>query len=414
MIKKNNNQFVIFALLLIIMAAFFWNYFLPRAQFVWSEKLTSTNLPNPDFYGYYTAGKSFQLGLNPYLDNGVTDHSLSDSRDSSVYSRYIYLPFALPFYKLLAGMDYDSARALWLIINCLAYLTAIITIMSCLAKNHHFSWLMANIFFVLVSSNFIFHIRQGQIDMLVIGLILLSFVSYQRGGKIMPAILLALATLIKINPVFLLLYFIIYKKDLRFLLNYAVSCVGLVLLSLISVPVHLYKMYIKIILPSIGKGSVYFYNQSLFRPLSTIIPNERVLSLVLCFLLILVFGSLCYFVWRRKIKGGFVDTAFLALNLLGVLLITPFSWHMAYVWILIPIILLLYRCYRCPIRISYIFILPLLVGTALVVSRIDPQNSGPLVTNFNLIGAGTLFLTISSFILSQPKALAEPQDTICA
>jgi hypothetical protein len=81
------------------------------------------------------------MGLNPY-DNHIEELEAAqifadESFHPQVYhrggmdteegfSRYVYPPFALPVFSLLAHFDYDTARTLWTAFYLLLYIAVIL------------------------------------------------------------------------------------------------------------------------------------------------------------------------------------------------------------------------------------------------------------------------------------------------
>jgi hypothetical protein len=103
----NPNLSVVPLFYLGILLFIFWNYFQPEVVYGFNIVSPTVNAPNIDFHAYYSGGKAYLRGLDPYQD-----------------TRYVYPPTFLPLYSLLARLSYRSARLLWVEIYAAFFLLA--------------------------------------------------------------------------------------------------------------------------------------------------------------------------------------------------------------------------------------------------------------------------------------------------
>jgi hypothetical protein len=325
-------------LILALIAVIGWNYWLISARDFYN-KPTQTEagiLHNVDFFAYYNAGARFLRSDNPYFWG-------RDSQNQPVISDFIYPPPTLPIFSLLARLPYDQARLLWLIGYGLSFIAILLWMVRSFAAEWQAAFLALGLGFTLVSFPLLSHIQHGQVDVFIISLILASYLLYARNKRLPAAILLALATIIKVSPVFLLIYYVVFQRDLRFLLMYLVSIVVLAAFSLIFVPFGWYIDYIRYVLPEVGKGDAFWLNQSLLKYLSSYPDLSRVVEL--CGL-----GMLAVTVWiigrrfsndeRQSAiplgKTGITSEMVFILNLTGILIFLGKAWVATYVWLILP------------------------------------------------------------------------------
>ncbi len=328
-------------LVLLVMAVFGWNYWLPMAQDFFNHVTPAnenrpSDLQNIDFHAYYSAGQRFRSGSDPYSWG-------KDAQGNPLVSDYIYPPTLLPVFGLIARLSYNQARTLWLVLYALAYLLVLGRMTLAFEKGKRFLFLSLAILLTLASFPLLDHILTGQADIFVICLILGSFLTYRAGGRIPAAVLLALATVLKVSPVFLLIYFVLFLRDWRFLIWYAGAVLLLLAASLLVVPFSYYTNYIFQTLPEVSKGTAAYLNQSLLRYLSFSPGFARLISfggLACLAVLMAVIGKRYSPAERQpaRVLGGdnFPSELAFILNLGWTLIFVGKAWPATYVWLILP------------------------------------------------------------------------------
>jgi hypothetical protein len=200
----------------------------------------------------------------------------------------------------------------------------------------------------------LFHIRQGQIDMIVAGLAVTAYLLYGRRRSWPCALLFALAVAIKLTPLVLLLALVAYRRDWRLLLKTLVA--GALLLgaaTLLGVHPHLYVEYVTRVLPAASEGNPFFHNQSLLRSWSHLgewakYPSMAGYALVVAAAAAAGLGRMTAGYEDAAPRLGDQDAALrprdvqvLGLAVIGLLLFAPLAWRMAYVWVVVPMALVL-------------------------------------------------------------------------
>ncbi len=356
----------------VLLLAVVWNFWLPFAQDYYNQVTKPPLPPNVDFFAYFTAGQRFNDGANPYYYGDAQP-------GSALISEYLYPPTFLPFFGALARLPYDAARGLWLGLYALVYLAAFAALAAVRPPEERATFIGLGVLLSATSFPLLLHIRNGQADMLVIGLVLLSYSLYGRGRKTVSALLLALAGVLKVSPFVLLLFFALYLRDWRYVLYTLLAGAGLALLSLAVVPFHYYPEYVTYILPVVSGGTGYYLNQSILKYLAGSPLAAQIVSGVG----LAAFGI--YAGWagqRRRCNAGFGATAMFTLNLLAILVFQGKAWSMAYVWMILPAALVLAHLLHRPARTWQL----LLAGGAsfLMVSKIYGY---PPLDSLNLFGA---------------------------
>ena len=383
-----------------------WNYWLPMAKDFYNL-VTPPNenrpygLRNVDFFAYYNAGSRFENGANPYF---YGDPVLRE------FSEYLYPPTMLPLYGLISNLEYDQARLLWLGLYLTGYILCFAVLLLVVKQDVRSIYFACGLVLTTVSFPLLMHIHLGQSDVLVISMVLIGYVAYIKGFKTGSAFLFALAAMTKVNPVLFLIYFVIFLKDFRFLLAFCLWAVGMVLVSLLSVPFGLYADYIFRVLPEIGKGTSFWVNQSIvkFVPLSHGSLAQAIsLGGFVLFGLFTLWLSKRYPSSKRMPgktlgeKHNISENVFI-LNILIILVFSGKVWSMAYVWMILPTALLLTRLVKSHPKTWYLVLNCL--AAFLVVSKIYGY---PILDSLNLWGSLILFTLIVIGLIKEEWAFDE-------
>ena len=293
----------------VLLLAVLWNFWLPFAQDTYNQVTKPPLPPNVDFFAYTTAGQRFNDGANPYY--------YGDAKPgSALISEYLYPPTFLPFFGARARLPYNTARGLWLGLYTLVYLAAFAALAAGLPPEERLTFAGLGVLLSATSFPLLLHIRNGQADMLVIGLVLLSYSLYGRRWKVVSALLLAAAGLLKVSPFVLLLFYALYLRDWRYVLYTLLAGVGLALVSLAAVPFHYYPEYVAYILPVVSGGTGYYLNQSILKYLA----GNPLVAQIVSGAGLLAFAAYAGWAGRRsRCSADFEATAMFTLNLLAVL-----------------------------------------------------------------------------------------------
>ena len=352
-----------------------------------------TGAHNFDFFQYYAGGHNWRIGLDPYKNHPTDLAAIQHPRheDKSI-SGYIYPPTVLPLFGAVSRLDYEDARHTWFAMT-VAFLAMSVALAVAVTPGRRLELLTAAVFLTMCSYPLLFHVHQGQIDLIVASLSVSAFLLYPRWRGWPSAVLIAAAILIKVTPLLLMAVMVVYFRDVRLLLKTLV-CLGAGLaLSLLAVSPHLYVEYVGTTLPRISGSSPDRFNQTLVRFWSTWPVMVKAMS---------AFGYaallfLTYVAGRNRVRLPAAERsadarteslAVLMLAALMTLIFSPLAWQMAYVVVIVPAAALLvapppYHRPWGPVAVG--------VGVALMSSRIfDIQ----VLNMLNVLGAGVVVLTL--------------------
>ena len=184
-----------------------------------------------DFSAFYIAGKSVSLGLSPYVNYVETDPALWDGVTGFTHSRFLYPPLAARPFQLLAWMPYHTAKFLWILSSLIALGAAMIVAFRLSGLRESMGNLLAIGSLVAVGYPTLTLLERGQVDGFVLLLVLGALLAMRKGTRasLIAGGLLALATLIKLNCIFLL-PFLLLRRRWHAVLGFAAG--GLLLLGL--------------------------------------------------------------------------------------------------------------------------------------------------------------------------------------
>ncbi len=354
-----------------------------------SGKSNAPDLKNVDFFVYYTAGIQFSKGDNPYSFG-------RDTQGNPIVGDYHYSPVFLPLFSLLARLDYDQARSLWLGLYALGFLATLVVVSRCMPSGWSFPFLVAGLALTLLSYPLLGHILTGQTDIFVSVLLLGSFLAYARKWKLLSAVLLAVGTVLKISPIFLLAYFVLFLRDFRYLLVYLTGLAAIVALSLFFVPLNLYSAYVFSVLPEVTKGTGMLLSQSLVSYFSFFPLLVRLISIGG----LAALAALAWFLGNSFSPAGRQPALPLAGDLFRsevvfmiivnwVLIFHSGAWPYTYVWLILPSAWLLVGFIRQQVKPVYLALTVL--GILLVMAK---DYGIPVLAKLNLWGNMLLTSTL--------------------
>ena len=254
------------ALLLVLLAAAiassYWVEIVSRA---FNDVDPIVHVPNYDFFQYYAGGYNWNLGLDPYRNHPGVPGAIQHPRfDTHQISGFIYPPTFLPVYGALARYTYEDARHAWLAITLSAF-ALLIGVALWVTPGRRLEVLGAVLLLTMASYPFIYHVHNGQVDLIAAAFTISGFLLYPRWRGWPSAALLALAVATKVTPVLILAVMVVYFRDWRLALKALLCGVALAALSLVWVHVGLYREFLFTTLPSIAVSDPSQFNQTVLR-----------------------------------------------------------------------------------------------------------------------------------------------------
>jgi hypothetical protein len=314
------------------------------------------------------AGKSWLLGSNPYVN-------------LQAHTPFVYPPASLPFFGMFAIFDFIFATQLWVFTYISSFVIALLALALTLKRERRYVYISIAVLLLLTSFPFLVLLSLGQIDLLVASLTIISLVGERLKRRFASAVLLSIATLLKGPAVFLLIYFVVFRRDLKYLVHYVISTLVIVGASLFVVPVKLYWFYVVSVLPMLYGEYTLEDSQSIVRVLYLAGLSKPALQTIsiagICLFMIFAFyvnSNKWAKVFGKKTLRS--DGMFL-MNGLIVLLLSPLSVIYPYVWVILPVALFLSALLVEDVRLAYLG----LVGLAAIL-----VNSHPYPTFFYYLG----------------------------
>jgi len=386
-------------LLVLLAAAVATSYWVEIVSNAFNDIDPIVHVPNYDFFQYYAGGHNWDLGLDPYVNHPGVPGAIQHPRfDTHQITGFIYPPTLLPLYGSLARLSYDDARATWLAITLSAF-ALLVAVAMWASPGRRLEVLGVTLLLTLASYPFIYHVHNGQADLLSAALTCSAFLLYPRWRGWPTAALLALAIATKVTPVLILAVMVVYFRDWRLALK-ALAC-GAVLAagSLAWVHPALYHEYVFTTMPSIAVSDPSRFNQTVLRfwwkyPL-VLKAMSAFGYLALLFLVYVASRN------RRRVPlpAGAVEErrterlAVLLLAVLFMLFFSPLAWQMAYVWPIVPLALVLTA--RPPAG-RQAAVLALGVAAALLCSRVFDVR---VLNLLNVLGAAVAMLALMRWYL---------------
>jgi hypothetical protein len=228
--------------------------------FTWSGALY-------DYNAYYNAAQRLNHGVDLYLS-------------IEAYQTYLYPPLlAHALAPLAASISFEETAIVWTIFNLFCVILSIILLTSQIQNQwkRYAVWLMP-VTFVPILETFL----QGQVVPILLLLITGAWVAYRSNKAWITGGLLAIATWLKIYPVFIILYFIL-RRDWRVVAS--ALLIGMVVFGLQISWSELDTMitYFTVNLPNLAAGGQelsMFYNHSLLGLTSRLFEHKLQLATV--------------------------------------------------------------------------------------------------------------------------------------
>ena len=289
---------------------------------------------SPDFSFFYSAGYAWLSHTKPI---------------------FIYPPTSLPFYGFFALFNIELAGSLWRITYLITFLAAIVSLGLTLegVRRAYFVSLAGVLFFT--SYPLLIMMNLGQVDLLVASLSVLSLAAQRAKRENASAVLLSCATLLKGPPVLLLVYFALYRRNLRYFGRFLLATAVIVSVSLTVVPLQLYGYYLQNIIPKVSADSAAIeINQSLLKYTSAAGLNSTLVAITG----VVIYSIFAVALGSRRLRKGSAsqlrDDGMFLLNVLVLLLLSPRVWPGTYVWIILPTAFFLSNLLVRDVRILYL------------------------------------------------------------
>lgn len=351
-------------------------------MFLWTSPFALYGGNSQDFHTFYLAGRSWLAHGNPYDVNGKP-------------SVFIYPPTSLPFFGLFGLTDFRFASQLWMITYFSLFVVALVAAALTLKNDRRNLYVSIALLLFLTSYPLLILFQLGQSDLLIVSLAILSLVLQRLNHRFDSAVLLSVATLLKGPAVFLLIYFVLFRRDFRYLAQFLASTLVMVAASLLIVPIQFYIDYVFKVLPTFGTSFALDSNQSITGLIS--LAKLSQFTPLISFAGFSLFAFFAYWTSSRKVvvdSALYADGMFL-MNVLIVLLFGPRSTVYPYVAVILPSALFFSALLLEHVKSLYLAAVG--VGTFLLNSAISPDFLE--YRTFPLAMVGNLLMVIALILL---------------
>ncbi len=199
-----------------------------------------------DFRSFHLAGKSVVLGLDPYLNYvGLRPEFYGPmNSETAPFSGFRYPPLAALAFAPLGALPYPVAKGVFTLVMVL--LLGLISFG--MVRRSQFTLPGEALLFMLVSFPVLATVERGQVDSLVLYLTLLA---YWGGGRrpTLPALALALASLLKLFPLLVLLFYG-WRRQWGMVLSTLAWIGGLLALPYLYFGPNVYRHFLQRTLPA--------------------------------------------------------------------------------------------------------------------------------------------------------------------
>ena len=199
--RKVGSKLVVL-LLLVGLIGFAWQAIRPL--------VFNTNLY--DFNAYYVSAYATQKGIDPYDDEAL--QQLAQDLNIPKITEYNYPPFTTLLFLPLSLLPYPAAVLVWRVLNLALIVLAIWLIIKTLALPLSATTALVIGLIVFSYDPLIYTLGIGQINLLILVLIIGAAYAWVRQRQVLAGVLLAVAASIKIAPAILFIYFL-WKGGLK-------------------------------------------------------------------------------------------------------------------------------------------------------------------------------------------------------
>ena len=321
-----------------------------------------------DFSIFYYAGQSTLHHMNPY-----TDQRLFTQASYPPVTFFFTLPFSL--------MPLVFASRLWTTLSVISFLLGLLILNRMINISRYKSIILFTA--SVVSFPFKFTIGMGQINLILLSVLILSIYFFYR-KKLVSSLFLSVAVLLKLFPIILLTGFIL-NREYAYVKQVITITLVIFLVSWIYFGQSIYVYYIKnILLPLIyiPADSVY-YNQSITGFFARVnIPDFISFIIRVVFI---VFTSIKVFEKKSDIYSS------ISIFLTVTVIINSFSWQHHLILLIIPFFFL----YIVRLRLRHLFLL--IISYSLVTINIknpslyDKHLLGPIILSHGFFGTFILW-----------------------
>lgn len=283
------------------------------------KRIISTTAP--DYRVLWISAKDMLTSNNPYTDK-------------ELYTPNAYPPISELFYLPLAVLPYQPSQAVFIFLSFSSIIGSVFLSIKLIYKKVAWQHFLLFTALALLSFPTKFSLGMGQINLIVLFLLLLAYYFQQKNKQIISGSVLGISIILKPIFIFFLIFFIL-KKKWKMVLTSIFTVTFAILATVIFWPVDYWFSWFKTgILPLANlAGREAYCNQGLMGFISRIFSDLQVrkyLTLALSLLLTLIPSVLTL---KRK-----NENLILSLFIITLLFVDSASWQHHFVWLMFPLI----------------------------------------------------------------------------
>lgn len=182
-----------------------------------------------DFSAFYAAGEAHRQGLSPYLTHADRHPPIWDGADTYRHSRFLYPPLVAAFFQPLTHLGYGAAKWFWMLLSLACVAGALWACGNALRLRGNALTVLGLGIWVCLFHPLLTLLERGQIDAVTLLLVFLAVRPLVRDGRgsLGSGLLLAVATLLKLNVVFFV-PFLAWRRRWRVLAGYLLGGLALI------------------------------------------------------------------------------------------------------------------------------------------------------------------------------------------
>jgi len=207
-----------------------------------------------DFKHFYLGAKLLIHRINPY--DGKIFHEYKQYEGFTSINPFVYLPFTGLVLSPLTLFSFKTAYSIWFVLNHILLFVSLYLIFKTFSLRLNLINLSIAIWLTGYSSVIYRTLTSGQVNIFLLFLITLIWFLYNRDRKRLCGFFIAFASLFKLFPLILIIYFAI-KKEWRIV---AYSILWIIILMIISIAIVGFEIHLDFIpvLKSMGYGKSTF------------------------------------------------------------------------------------------------------------------------------------------------------------
>lgn len=309
---------------------------------------------------FATVAQLSWMGVAPDLANNYHTATILRSGGaiydvhSPLFTGYDNPPLTAILHMPLTLLGFRNAVRLFFVVNTLFVATSVALVF--ITRKEYlltYPYWMIAVALVLNLDPVLDSLLLGQLDALLLLLIVISFCAYRHGRDLIAGSPLGLAAMIKFSPLLLAMYFLL-KRQMRVFAATVAAILAAGTLSLLAAGFDAHWVFITDTLPTLLAGSAQMENQSLngfFNRLfldgefitglmaAPPLPQARFLTLASSILIV----GVTFYLLRRRLASR-TDLRFdleFSLVVITLPLISSIAWHHYQTWYVLPLLVLL-------------------------------------------------------------------------